>query len=736
MNTTAINMAALAFAIAQSLACTARAENSTDSETTSTEQTELPKIEVREHRGPDDYRAKLQYIMPEVDGPLITVTKKTSITRLDSVPTVIDNNMRALFAQTPGIFISEQQSPGQLNLNYRGIGNPQESEFVPVFLDGIPLMSDWIGYPTIYTFPLPQQISEVQLIRGGNSLLYGPQPPPVINMVSREPIADRELGGYVEAVVGSNGLLGSFNRISGTSGNWNYLADAHYRSSDGERENGENTLQGADFHIGYQPDDMTSTSLDLHIYQLETGDPGKLSYAQFVADPETTTTPYNELWTDRYVLVLTDDRHFDDKTELVTKVWGGYQDNASRSQDRGPAPTTSTIQDDQFRFFGLDSRLLHRWGRGNALTVGTTLYYSDAPFRQFTAEGLTPGRYDRWGVPCASPASTDCARLRQSRSTDYAALFAENVFRFEGGWHFVPSVRIEREKVEIDETIKPPALSRGLVDRTVTHTVPLFGLGFGNDFGRGNESYFNVSQGWRPVRYFEIGSPFGNTSADPINDPDPTHVLSWEAGVHGTPLDGLFYDASVFWVDVKDRIESQQIPGAPPGNTINANTGDTRHTGFEGQIDYDFLAARDPKTSSHLSVFANISLLHAEFTSSGRGFEGNTPSYSPDYLARLGVSWHEDEHYRVALSVASVDEQYWQDSNLPLGTPESPNYIPAKIPSYTVVDLSADWWVVPQLRLLGGISNLSNRSYYARVFAGGLEPAIGRTLYVGAAWEF
>ena len=736
MRTTAINTAALGLVIAQCLAGHVSAQTPSSADDTLAGSTELPKIEVREHRNPDDYRAKLQFLMPEVDGPMITVTKKTSITKLDSVPTVIDNNMRALFAQTPGIFISEQQSPGQLNLSYRGIGNPQESEFVPVFLDGIPLMSDWIGYPTIYTFPLPQQISEVQLIRGGNSLLYGPQPPPVINMVSREPIADRDLGGYVEAVVGTNGLFGSFNRISGTSGNWNYLADAHYRSSDGERENGDNTLKGADFHLGYQPDDMTSTSLDLHVYQLETGDPGKLSYPQFVADPELTTTPYNELWTDRYVLILTDDRHFSDSTEWVSKLWGGYQDNASRSQDRGPAPTTSTLQDDQFRFFGLDSRLLHRWGRGNALTVGTTLYYSDAPFRQFTAEGLTPGRYDRWGVPCATPASTDCARLRQSRSTDYAAIFAENVFRFEGGWHVVPSVRIEREKVEIDETIKPPSLTRGYVDRTVTHTVPLFGLGFGNDFGRGNESYFNVSQGWRPVRYFEIGSPFGNTSPDPINDPDPTHVLSWEVGVHGTPLDGLFYDASVFWVDVKDRIESQQIPGAPPGNTINVNTGDTRHRGFEGQLDYDFLAARDPKTKRHLSVFANVSLLNAEFTSSARGLEGNTPSYSPDYLARVGVSWREDNRYRVALSVASVDDQYWQDSNLPLGTPEMQSYIPAIIPAYTVADVSADWWVVPHLRLLGGISNLTDRSYYARVFGGGLEPAIGRTFYAGAAWEF
>src|SRR5262249_56029125 len=136
---------------------------------------------------------------------------------------------------------------------------------------------------------------------------------------------------------------------------------------------------------------------------------------------------------------------------------------------------------------------------------------------------------------------------------------------------------LEREKVDMDGRIRPPALKRDLVDRSVSHNVPLFGIGVGNDFGHLNESYFSVSQGWRPVRYFDIGSPFGNTAAGAINDPDPTHVLSWEAGVHGTPLDGPFYDASLFWIDVKDRIESQPAgPDAPPTHTIYVNIADHR----------------------------------------------------------------------------------------------------------------------------------------------------------------
>ena len=206
--------------------------------------------------------------------------------------------------------------------------------------------------------------------------------------------------------------------------------------------------------------------------------------------------------------------------------------------------------------------------------------------------------------------------------------------------------------------------------------------------------------------------------------------------MHGTPANGLFYDVSLFRVEVKDRIESQQIDGAPPGNTINVNTGDTRHSGFEGQIDYDFLAAIDPKTARHLSLFANLSLLNSEFTASAKGFKGNKPAFSPDHLARVGVSYRGDKKFKVALSVVSVASQYWQDSNLDNGLPTQATYIPAKVPSYTVGDLSADWWVTPDVRVLGGVSNLSDKTYYARVFGGGLEPAIGRTFHLGASWEF
>jgi Fe(3+) dicitrate transport protein len=713
--------------------------------------TSLPPVSVKERR-PDDTRPKLEHIMREVDGPLITVTKKTSITKLDNIPTVVDNNLRELFAQTPGLFLSEQQTASQFNLSYRGIGNPQESEFVSVMQDGIPLEGDWIGFPTLYVLPLPQTISQVQLIRGGSSLLYGPEPGPVINFISRKADPKKEFEGYSENVIGKNGLAATFNRVDGTQGDWDYLIDAYYRSNDGQRGHAGSILKGGDAHVGWHQSDASYWALDFHGYELAAGDPGRYGYPVFVRDEDFTPTPYNKDWVNRYVLALSNETKLGSDVKWTTKVWRGYQDQVTRAAGAladVPAPTypaLTVVQDAAFRFTGVDSRVVDRWGHGNAFTAGFVYYTSDAPVRQWNNSNIWTdpnSESSRFNPVCAKTTSLNCIKANQDRSTDYGAIFAENVFRW-GEWHLVPSVRLERENVAIDESVhvrNPPQNAIPLVDRSVDHTVPLFGLGFGNDFGSGNESYFNVSQGWRPVRYFDIESPTGSLAPNGSNDPTPTHVLSYELGVHGTPLPGLFYDASVFWVNVKDRIESQLLPAPNPLNeTIDVNTGNTRHRGLEGQIDYDFLAARDPHTSQHFSAFLNLQMLNAEFvrTSNPAVKVGNKPAFSPHYLARAGLVYREDKKLKLALSVNSVASQYWQDSNLSTaaGTVGTDAFIPAKVPQYTLWDLSGDYWLLPQLRLLGGVSNLGDKKYYSRVFGNGIEPGLRRTYYAGFAYEF
>ena len=262
-------------------------------------------------------------------------------------------------------------------------------------------------------------------------------------------------------------------------------------------------------------------------------------------------------------------------------------------------------------------------------------------------------------------------------------------------------------------------------------------IGIGNDFGHGNETYLNISQGFRPLRYLDIASPFTNYSQG--NNPDPTQYVTYEAGVHGWPKPGLYYDASVFQVNVHDRIEARS--NGILGESVDVNTGNTRSRGVELEGWYDFLRLwSDAPENRHIDVFANATYLNARFTGSYKPEQvGKTPAYAPDYVFKTGVTLRQDGLYKASLIIDSVASQFFQDSNQPIlqvGT--SIVATQARIPGYTVLDFSGEYTIAGHLRVLGGISNLTNRKYYSRVFIsrGLVEPARDRMFNLGLAYDF
>ncbi len=164
------------------------------------------------------------------------------------------------------------------------------------------------------------------------------------------------------------------------------------------------------------------------------------------------------------------------------------------------------------------------------------------------------------------------------------------------------------------------------------------------------------------------------------------------------------------------------------------NTGNTRSRGVELEGHYDLLRLwANADSNVHLDAFANVSLLDARFTSSIiPGQAGKVPAYAPHGVFKAGLTARQDNLYKVSLIVDTVGSQFFQDSDKPVGT------TPALIPTYTVLDLAADYTIAGHFRLLGGVSNLANRHYYSRVFlfGGMLEPANDRNLYAGAAYDF
>jgi Fe(3+) dicitrate transport protein len=652
---------------------------------------------------------------PAVQGTRINVGKKVSVADLDQQPADVNNDYRRAFSELPGLVVSEMAVPSHLNIGYRGIGDPHESEFILTLKDGVPIGSDLFGYPTTYYTPPLQGVRSVELIRGGSSLLYGPQPGPKLNFITYDPPKDRPFTISTEQSMGSHGLYSTYSQFGGTLGDFGYLGGFHHRQADGFRANADYRVFNGDLKLTLQAGERSRWSFGFYGYDSESGEAGRLTLAQYQANREQTTRPIDRVWIKRYVPSLTLEHEVSDQTLLVARGWAGYQDRFSRRQNG--AGTLTDLDQQEFHFLGTDVRARHfwsAWAGEHALTAGFTLYGANSP-------------RSRERNPVVSEATSGPLQFDLDRHTLYGSLFAENKFQY-GRFSIVPAVRLEFINLGVEENFN---LGKTLRNENFSRVVPLGALGLNYDLGRGHDLYANVSQGYRPPKYDDLVNPTRGPASQG-GAPDEGDVLNYEFGLRGAPTSWLQYDSSLFFVDWDGFVETQII-GA---DEIRSNSGRAEYYGWETSAEVDVVSLYDDVRGTEyadqwgrLSVFGSFSLLEAEFASGLQN--GNTPSYAPDYTIKAGVQYRWKDRVKLALTGVWVDDHFWQDSNLP-GAPGI-----ASIPAYTVWDLTAEARLYrDHFAVVAGINNLFNEDYFSRVRGDGIEVVDGRNYFAGFKLSF
>lgn len=654
-----------------------------------------------------------------VENGKILEGKKVTVTESAATPPVVNNNLRQAFTQKPGLLVSEQNTPGHVNLNYRGIGDPHESEFVLTLKDGIPIVLDWFGYPTVYYGPALESIERIEFIRGGSALLYGPQPGPALNYVTHNPPRDTKFSASTQHTVGSNGLYSTYNQFGGTQGNVGYLGWFHHRHGDGPRAANSdfNVFNGA-LKLVLDETDTVRWIVAFDGYESVSGESGRLTYAQYQADRNQSVRLNDRLWVKRYAMTVANERTLSDNTLLFVKGWGGYLDRFSRRL----SGAIFNLDDQMFFSGGLDTRLQHDWRAWNndhSLTGGFVFYAVNAPReREVTAD----------------PNATDgTAVFKLDRHTLYGSIFVENRFRF-GALGVIPAARLEMIKMHAEEDFNTGlgGAPRALITDTFTAVVPLVGLGLTFDLPRNNQLYANISQGYRPPKYDDLVNPTSNTQ---LASPNVNEGNTWnfEFGVRGRPTTWFSYDTSLFRTDFDGLIESVGIGG---GNLTRQNSGDARYQGWETSAEIELfglaqtVTRREARPRDHqLSVFVNASLLDAKFKAGANN--GNVPAYAPDYILKSGVIYRFRDRVKVALTGTMVDNHFWQDSNTAGGVGIN------QIAAYSVWDLTAEAKLFrDNVTVFGGINNLFDEDYYSRVRSDGIEPALQRNFYAGIKIRF
>ncbi|HEX8373383.1 MAG TPA: TonB-dependent receptor [Chthoniobacterales bacterium] len=687
--------------------------------------------------------------MPDVSGVKVYAGKKTSVIDLDAFPKITNNNYRQALAKTPGLLLSEETTP-LVSIGYRGL-DPHRAQFTQVLKDGIPIHADQFGYPEAYYTPPLDTVDRIEFLRGGASLIYGPQPGGALNFVTHRPRTDKALDFGTSHTFGSDNYYSTFTHLDGTSGRLGYYGYYNHREGDGFRTaNSQFQLDAGQIKLVLDANTASRWILTLETYQEEHGEPGGLSLAtgpgvaNYNEDRTQATRLFDLFELTRHSASLQWELDISPGTRLLTSGWATYYRRYSQRQrgggfgtaPTGPDASTNSIEEQEFYTLGFETRLRHdyEWlGGSHTFTGGVQFYHTQSPRQD--SRGSTPD------------ATSGVLRTDTDREVTYLPLFLENQFTW-GAFSITPGVRFENIWQGVKENLNVSKTSAGvaLADQEDHEFVALFGLGTSYKFTERVEIYGNVSESYRPKVYTQA-VPTDGTALVP-NDLNESHAWSYELGLRGRPTPWTSWDVSGFYMDFEDQIGRISLPG---GFTTVANVGRAEHYGVEiaGEIDFIGMldsfretppaptgkdAEKNPVAApvsladrfGSLSLYGNATLLHAEFVSGPQ--EGLSPRFAPDYLVRAGLIYSApNECFRLAFTGTMVGESFADDANT----------LERYVPSYVVWDLTAEAKVYKDIvSINAGVNNLFDEDYYSRVRDDGIDPAAGRNYYVGFSLKF
>ena len=662
---------------------------------------QLEKIEVIEHSQPN-----VSEFWEENKQTQIFSGKKNTVTSLKEIPQLQTNNYRQATSQTPGLLISEVPNEALAALTYRGLGDPHESYNLLMLQDGIPVAADMYGYPAHYFSPALPMMEKVQFIRGGASLLYGPQPGGALNYLSYPLTKGQRPSGKVGLSGGSYNLLSSNNALYGHTENTSYGIEYHRRQGDGiQRAN-------ADFYADYlqarQHYYLESLVLKVAFngYNSDHGNPGGFSktdstgFNTYGDDQRKSTREYDRLKVSRAQLSGVVEKKIDATSQLSLALWGSAYRRYSKTQDGGgfgkfPTGATNTIVTQNYYGYNADLRYLKNYGE-HTLSAGYLNYNLLSPYLGETGQ--------------APDSNHGEVTKRFERSTHTNSFYVENRFGL-GKLLVTPGVRLENIRQTIDERKRNGASDLRYEDKT--ENVPLLGLGVSYHITDESQIYANVSEAYKPVTYVE-SVPVTTTSIS--EDIDPADIITYEAGYRGQ-TQKLNWDASVFFIRYENKF------GQVGDVYQNTGAGESKGLDLSGELKMSEFSEK-LKSLGDFNLFANIEVLNARFTKGP--LKDKTPQYAPNTLTRTGVIYNKENKFKAALMGVMVSRHFGDDGN-------TENF---EIPSYVVFDATMDWQLHRHWLLNAGINNLLDRDYYSRVRSDGIAWAMGRNVYLGATYQF
>ena len=700
----------------------------------------------------------------EVEGTSIFAGKKNEVIALDRIlANKAANNARQVYAKISGLNIFESNDAGlQLNIGGRGL-DPNRSSNFNIRQNGYDISADVLGYPESYYTPPAEAVEEIQIIRGAASLQYGTQFGGLVNFRMNRPEPNRLVDVRTRQTAGSNGLLTSFNSVSGHAGKIGYYGYYNYKEGEGFRPN--SGFQSDNFYLFTDAEltEKTRISADATYLSYLAQQPGGLTDVQFYNNPYQSNRERNWFKVDWRLLSLQLDHRFSFNTRFSLVAFGldasresvGFRTNRVSQQDDPDAPRDLILGD--FNNWGAEARFLHRYSIGSrnaVFLIGSKFY--DSNNRSIQGAGTASDEPDFTLANNLFPDYPNQSDFNFPNRN--VALFGEHIFYLRDNFSLTPGFRYEYIKTQSTGSYKRinfdlsgnPILNRTFEeDRKFDRQFLLLGIGVSYLPTEDVEIYGNFSENYRSVTFNDIRIVNPSFQVDP-NITDESGFTG-DIGIRGRIGRFLSFEAGAFGLMYDDRLgevlraetrEDATGEVVETGRVVRfrGNIGRAFMYGMESLIDWNVLdMLRQAPGQTRLNLYLNAAITRSEYIESEiPGVEGNSVEFVPELNLKTGASFGY-KNVLAGIQYTYLSRQFTDASNASQNVNDNQSGIRGAIPAYGVADLSLSW-KVGLFKIESGINNLFNSRYFTRRATGypgpGIIPSPPRTWYATLQFRF
>ncbi len=673
-------------------------------------------------------------------------------------------NVNRILARVPGVYVREEDGLGNFpNISLRGADGTR-SEKVTVMEDGILSAPATYSAPGAYYSPRAGRMSGIEVLKGSSQVKYGPHTTGgVINYLST-PIPD-ESHFYARYTFGTdNTHLGHFhygNTVDTSAGKFGYLFELFMQTSDGFRSIQPGTGYSGSDETGftvYEPMVKLSWEPNSSIPQRFEF---KYGYTELDADESYTgltesdvdrhpdwryaATRFDNIQTDhhrtylKYVIEPTDDLRLEAAAyysqfsrnwykldgatgEGFTNVRTALLNPTGQAflQGRGAGVGRVRANNRDYELYGFQIAGDWTFATGpveHDVNFGTRLHMDEIRRFQrddrFTQDGSGQIVDFTRGVPGSGG-------NREQESTAIA-FWLQNTMTL-GALSITPGIRYEYIDQDYTDYASDPTNTRtGGGSDSIDYVAP--GISFSLDLTETEQLFGGVFRG--------ISIP-GPRSAI-RSGVDLEESIGYELGFRTDQDNSFFGELVWFYTDFDNLIGTDSGFGE---NNTETNAGEATVWGFEGTLRYDPLESSGSGVS--LPMYVSATWTKAEFDSelvsggSDSVYAGATDGaeipYVPDFQFAAGVGINT-ETWGANLDLTYHTETFGTARNFddPVNSARE-----GEIDDLLLLDLSGYYRINENLKLIGGISNLTDERGIVSRVPRGPRTNQGRAFWFGA----